>query len=120
MAELVEFDAHDFMVKSKMVTVTAEAAASRGLMLCAQELLRLSQLEVPLRKGYLMKTGFTKAQGVDTWVVGYRTAYAHRLHEHPEYKFGNGRKGKYLEDPLKHNQAKFQAIIAGMVNEVLK
>ena len=33
--------------------------------------------------------------------VGFNTPYAARMHEHPEYRFQKGRRGKYLETPLK-------------------
>ena len=70
------------------------------------ELLRLSAFEVPHDIGVLQSTGVSKAQGED-WIVAYNTPYAARLHEHPEYRFQKGRKGKYLEDPLKHNLSKW-------------
>lgn len=68
----------------------------------ANEVLRLSQAEVPIDEGTLQNSG--TVQYVDeAWVVGYHTPYAARLHEHPEYRFQRGRKGKYLEDPIIHN-----------------
>lgn len=39
--------------------------------------------------------------------ISHNTPYAHRLHEHPEYKFQKGRKGKYLTDPLERNLVPF-------------
>lgn len=68
----------------------------------ANEILRLSQFEVPHDEGTLQNSGTVEREG-DTFVVGYHTPYAARLHEHPEYRFQGGRKGKYLEDPIKNN-----------------
>ncbi len=66
------------------------------------ELMRLSQLEVPHDEGTLQNSG-TVELIMGSVVVGYHTAYAARLHEHPEYHFQKGRKGKYLEDPIRKN-----------------
>ena len=78
---------------------------TNGLMDAAFELMRLSQLEVPLDEGTLQNSGTVETDG--EWekgiVIGYHEPYAARLHEHPEYNFQNGRKGKYLEDPLINN-----------------
>lgn len=68
----------------------------------ANEILRLSQAEVPIDEGTLQNSGTVQFVD-DAWVVGYHTPYAARLHEHPEYRFQRGRKGKYLEDPIIHN-----------------
>lgn len=67
------------------------------------EVLRLSQFEVPHDEGTLQNSG-TVEEVDGNVVVGYHTKYAARLHEHPEYRFGKGRKGKYLEDPITKNQ----------------
>lgn len=70
----------------------------------ANEILRLSQLEVPHDEGTLQDSGTVdQLPGSDDAVVGYNTIYAARLHEHPEYRFQKGRKGKYLEDPIIRN-----------------
>lgn len=72
----------------------------------ADEILRLSQFEVPHGIGSLQNSGHTEPDG-DDYLVGYNKVYAARLHEHPEYRFQKGRKGKYLEDPIKHNTKVF-------------
>lgn len=68
----------------------------------ADTILLLSQAEVPHDKGTLQNTGATDRDSNGAF-VGYHTPYAARVHEHPEYNFKSGRKGKYLEDPIKHN-----------------
>lgn len=74
-------------------------------------LLNLSNKEVPHDEGILASTGVVTPVGEDV-EVGYHTAYAARLHEHPEYRFQKGRKGKYLEDPLKMNLPKWLEVYA--------
>lgn len=87
----------------------ADDLASYAMSEVGDELLRLSEKEVPLDEGTLANTGVSQPEGKDH-VVGFNTPYAARLHEHPEYNFRNGRKGKYLEDPIKHNLKAFHAI----------
>ena len=81
----------------------------------AHEILRLSQFEVPHNIGTLQNSGGVDPEG-DGAIVGYNTVYAARLHEHPEYHFQKGRKGKYLEDPLKNNLSVFLKIVQDLVN----
>lgn len=77
----------------------AKSAAENSV---ATEVLRLSGLEVPHQYGDLQNSGAVLKVGSLT-IVGYFKAYAARLHEHPEYQFREGRKGKYLEDPINKN-----------------
>lgn len=80
----------------------AKTAPLKRLMDIGYELLRLSQRQVPHDTGMLQNSGNVETVGDDV-VVGYHRPYAARLHEHPEYRFQRGRKGKYLEDPLREN-----------------
>ena len=90
----------------------AKTAPRKRLLDIGNELLRLSQREVPHDKGTLQNSGTVEAVGGDI-LVGYHTPYAHRLHEHPEYRFQKGRKGKYLTDPLYKNAKVFERHLAG-------
>lgn len=81
-----------------------KAGVPKALMDVAMEVLRLSQFEVPHDVGTLQNSGVVETVGEDV-VLGYHTPYAARLHEHPEYRFQKGRKGKYLEDPINENAA---------------
>lgn len=77
----------------------------------ADETLRLSSREVPHDVGTLQLSGNRKRLGVAYYQVGYGGSgapYAVRLHENPQYRFQKGRKGKYLEDPIKNNLDRFQ------------
>jgi hypothetical protein len=74
----------------------------------ALEVLRLSQIEVPHDTGALQNSGHTEHFKEHDEIVGYNKVYAAKLHEHPEYHFQAGRKGKYLEDPIKNNNMVFR------------
>lgn len=97
----------------------SEAAARKARGVVGDELLRLSQAEVPHDEGTLANTGISDEDG-DDHIVAYNTPYAARLHEHPEYNFQKGRKGKYLEDPIKHNQGAFKTIFETEFTKGLK
>lgn len=97
----------------------SEAAAKKARGVVGDELLRLSQAEVPLDEGTLAGTGISEEDG-DDHIVAYNTPYAARLHEHPEYAFQNDRKGKYLEEPIKHNQKAFGTIFEAEYMKGLK
>ena len=96
-------DDSDFQKKASVFLQQSKSAAKFSLEDVANEILRLSEIEVPLDKGTLQNSG--NVQDVeDGYIIGYHTPYAARLHEHPEYHFQRGRKGKYLEDPIRNNQ----------------
>lgn len=81
---------------------TIQAGSAAAALAIGFEILRLSELEVPHDKGTLQNSG--TVQEIDgNVVIGYHTPYAARLHEHPEYRFQKGRKGKYLVDPVIKN-----------------
>jgi len=78
-----------------------------------------SEKQVPFKVGTLR----------DSWRVdpltneigfrfGYHTPYAARLHEHPEYRFGNGRKAKYLEQPVESNLGDWQGKFLSKLREI--
>ena len=92
-------------LKGKMIPLSR-----RALTIVANEAIRLSSFEVPHDKGGLQNSATVQDEGDDV-IAGYNKEYAARLHEHPEYRFQKGRKGKYLEDPIKRN--------AGVLNHFL-
>jgi hypothetical protein len=88
--------------------------------------MRLSQKEVPHDKGTLQNSGYVNfafGGSKGDIVIGYNTPYAARLHEHPEYHFQKGRKGKYLYDPIVRNQRilgiKFGTVWKGQIGGVI-
>lgn len=82
------------------------------------EILRLSSYEVPHDKGLLQASGKVEMM-LDSGEVGYNKVYAARLHENPQFKFQKGRKGKYLEDPIKNNLQVFRSYYAEVMAQVV-
>lgn len=102
----VTIDDKDFQTKLAKFLANAIDKKNKAVRDIASEVLRISQFQVPHDIGTLQNSGFVQ-DGNDEALVGYNTKYAARLHEHPEYRFRNGRKGKYLEDPIKENRNTF-------------
>lgn len=104
MAVRVEIDTNDL---NKKLAEFAKKMASKmmpALREVAMEILRLSEKEVPHDQGLLQSSGGQiDGPGKNHVIVGYNKTYAARLHENPGYHFQKGRKGKYLEDPIKNN-----------------
>lgn len=112
-------DATDFLNKSKALQARVKDQSKVALGEVADGLLLLSQSEVPHNKGKLADSGHVAPDG-DDYLVGYNKVYAMRLHEHPEYRFQKGRKGKYLEDPLKLNTHILSEYYIKKMKEVLR
>lgn len=108
----------EFQAKLGQFLQKAIDGKNKAIRNIASEVLRLSQFEVPHDLGTLQNSGFVQ-DGIDSSVVGYggnAAPYAARLHEHPEYRFQKGRKGKYLEDPIKNNMTKFLQYYKDMIS----
>lgn len=103
----ITIDDSDFQKKSKAYEEAIKQSVTKAVSSVGHEILRLSQYEVPHDTGMLQNSGHVEEKGNHA-MVGYNKVYAARLHEHPEYKFRGGRKGKYLEDPIKRNLRVFQ------------
>lgn len=102
LGDFITFDTGDFMRGIGRLENNTVRAAKKGQKKAGNALLLASQEEVPHDKGTLANTGVVEEDGDET-IVGYHTPYAARLHENPQYNFQKGRKGKYLEDPIKNN-----------------
>jgi hypothetical protein len=123
MATGIVFDTKDFDRRIKQLEVNFKGASKEAVNTIADEVLRLSQREVPHDTGFLQNTGNVERANSDNnpeAIVGYHTPYAARLHEHPEYNFQGGRKGKYLEDPIKHNLRVFTQLAGREIGGVLR
>ncbi|CAN7519381.1 hypothetical protein LJR042_003554 [Microbacterium maritypicum] len=85
----------------------------------AERLLALSAAEVPFDLGTLAESGTVDpaTSPEEGAAVVYDTPYAARHHEHPEYNFQNGRKGKYVEDPAMEHRDELGEIIAKKVSD---
>jgi hypothetical protein len=102
MGSNITIDISDFVKGLGRLDNVMKQVKTRGIRDVASEILRLSTFEVPHDKGLLQASGHVEDLD-DESIVGYNKVYAARLHEHPEYRFQKGRKGKYLEDPIKNN-----------------
>lgn len=104
---MIVANVNDLQVKINLKNLgrMVEAGIPKHLLDIGFEVLRKSQEQVPHDKGDLQNSGTVETIGKDV-VVGYHEPYAARLHEHPEYNFKKGRKGRYLTDPVRtHQQA---------------
>lgn len=116
----VNFDAKDFLKKIPVLETKMKEQMKKGVDAIANEILRLSQFEVPHDTGLLQNSGHVEPLiAAEEMIVGYNKVYAARLHEHPEYHFQKGRKGKYLENPIKHNLTTFKKYIQDTINAIL-
>lgn len=103
----ITIDDKEFQRKmTEIITVKIDDKKRQAVHDVASEILRLSSFEVPHDKGLLQNSGNVIDEDEQS-IVGYNKVYASRLHEHPEYKFQKGRKGKYLENPIKQNMSIF-------------
>jgi len=114
----VKIDSSSFMKVIDDISKKVDSINLDALMEMGDTLLNLSSKEVPHDTGALQATGVVE-RGSDEVIVGYHTPYAARLHEHPEYKFKKGRKGKFLEDPLKQNLTKWLQVYADQLGALI-
>ena len=108
-----EVEKNIFKLKVRM-REKAKEAAYVGASVIGNE----SEKQCPYDTGYLKDSydmvpmKFSMLGDNYGYTIGYgirhRVPYARRLHEHPEYKFQRGKKGKFLEDPLKMNAGNWQ------------
>jgi hypothetical protein len=94
--------------------------------ICAGELLRLSRYVVPFASGRLSQSGFFRREG-QYWITGYDTKYAMYQHEGMRKdgsrivrNWSNGRKSKYLENPLKENISTWNRVARQVLASELK
>lgn len=108
-----EFDNGIENLKQKVLLQNRKALREIG-----NEILRLSTFEVPHDKGLLQASGHLE-MGKEEALVGYNKVYAARLHENPQFRFQKGRKGKYLEDPIKNNLGTFRRFYSEILGEII-
>lgn len=94
--------------------------------ICSGELLRLSRYVVPFASGRLSQSGFFRKEG-QYWITGYDTKYAMYQHEGMRRdgtrivrNWSNGRKSKYLENPLKENISTWNKVANQVLMQELK
>jgi hypothetical protein len=94
--------------------------------ICSGELLRLSRFVVPFASGRLSQSGFFRREG-QYWITGYNTKYAMYQHEgirkdgsRVVRNWSNGRKSKYLENPLKENISTWNSVARKVLQDELR
>lgn len=111
MAKDLVFDTSDLEQGLGKLEIKIQLLQRKAVRDISEEILRLANFEVPHDTGLLQNSGHVepKAESADRFeaIIGYNKSYAARLHEHPEYHFQKGRKGKFLEDPIKNNLSVF-------------
>lgn len=119
MARNIDWDLKEWYSGLAKLQIAIQGASKLGVYKIGNEVLRLSSFEVPHDIGSLQSSATTEPVDDTEIIIGYNKVYAARLHEHPEYRFQKGRKGKYLEDPIKHNLTVFKAYLQQEINEIL-
>lgn len=114
----IEWDISDFESKASAEIEKVKRNTMQAVNDVATTILALSQLEVPHDIGILQNSGVVKpAQEIEDpeAIVGYNTPYAAYQHEghrrdgtHIIKNYQGGRKGKYLEDPIRNNLRVFR------------
>lgn len=95
------------------VTAELTEATLEGLLLAAEHLLQVSRGEVPIEEGTLERSGTVTTDRVQrAAAVSYDTPYAARQHEDLTAQHDEGRKAKYLEDPMHTERDTMLALIA--------
>lgn len=99
----------------------ADGAAYIAVKKGAEFLLTETIKTTPKDEGILIQSG--KVTGRPSAIeafVSFDTPYAVRLHEHPEYNFQNGRRGKYLERTLNEQRATLERLIADEIRRLMR
>ena len=110
-AVAVKLDTRDFDAGMKRFRENVRQVENEVSYEQANEILRTSVREVPHHTGNLQSTGDTRPLAAETGhMVYYDTDYAAKMHENPQFSFQKGRKGKYLEDPIKRNGSLLEQI----------
>lgn len=103
------------------VKKAAEQAARRGLALAGEHILGESRKEVPHEEGTLERSGAVTMDDTELRVaVSYDTPYAVRQHEDLSLQHDEGRKAKYLEDPLNREASTALDIVGAEIRRALK
>lgn len=102
------------------VIATTQAAAEAGLTVAVESLLTLANQTVPHDEGVLEGSGRAEVDGNALQAaMGWDGPYAVRLHEHPEYDFQGGRRGKWAELTLQEHGPRVIDWLAGELRKGL-
>lgn len=95
--------------------------AANGLELVTEHLLGVSRRQVPIEEGILERSGVASVdRAALKGAVSYDTPYAVRQHEDLNLRHDEGRKAKYLEDPMREEADVMADIIAAQIRRALR
>lgn len=114
----------DFDIKVDLNLLQTNAVVhggiERAIKSASEALLTEANKTAPKDEGTLIQSGKTDYEGAtQTGYVSYDTPYAVRLHEHPEYNFQNGRRGKWLELTYMEQKNMLSLLVAQKLREAL-
>jgi hypothetical protein len=102
------------------VDARMRAGAVRGLKKAAEHLLTEARKEVPLEHGTLERSGTASVEPESlTAAISFDTPYAVVQHEDLTLRHVNGRKAKYLEDPMARERGTVGDIIRAEIRRSL-
>ena len=105
-------------IKELAVALLVEGAVSDAIKIGSEALLTEANKTAPKDEGILIQSGKTSYDNEsNTGYVSYDTPYAIRVHEHPEWNFQNGRRGKWLELTLNEQRNMLAGLIALKLRE---
>lgn len=103
------------------LTGRERAGAVRGLQLGTEHLLQVSRLQVPIEEATLERSGVASVDPAKLeGAVSYDTPYAVRQHEDLTLRHDDGRKAKYLEDPMRDEADAIGELIAAQIRRALR
>lgn len=96
-------------------------AGARGALLGAEHILQVARTQVPHEEGTLERSGATSVDpDTLTAAVSFDQPYAVRQHEELGYQHDDGRKAKYLEDPMRDEGPVAVDIMAAQIRRALR
>ncbi|WP_030149414.1 HK97 gp10 family phage protein [Mycetocola saprophilus] len=112
----------DFKWNGPDVIAAIQAASVVGLNRAGERLKAVAVSNAPIEDGPLRQSGaVTPASDGDLEVtVSFNTPYAVRQHEELGWSHPRGGRAKYLEGPLKENEAELVAIMQKPIRQALK
>lgn len=106
-------EAFDLTWDGDVVLAVLKGATIEGLELAAEHLLQVSSSQAPHEEGDLERSGeVSKDETQQAVAVSYDRPYAVRQHEDMTLRHDEGRKAKYLEDPMNEERDTMLAILA--------
>lgn len=110
-----------FRLNVEQARTATRRGAVRGLAVAAEHLLGEARKQVPHEEGTLERSGVADVDEEQlAAVVSFDTPYARRQHEELDWQHKDGRKAKYLEDPLTDEHDTMLALIAAQIRRALQ